>query len=978
MPFVLDEADQAQEGARAVVPQKAAQAPAPAVLDVLAAAERTSNVVGMAYDRYENPKPDVAPVKGFDPVASIPKGFEAYGERFLDSQSPQESQWIQQRIRSEQIDRETIRRAGGWGTAATLAAGATDPLTIASMVLPVGGATRLATAVRLAAINAGATAAQEALAHQLSPTRTLEESLTNVGSGAILGGILGSIAHNVPAGELEHLRTNFDAGLNPGTLSTAGAAAVAPTADLAGNTIARGAKTLAEGWIGQVAPGLRLLTSPSNTVRELVQQLSETRELLAKNQEGIATPTAIETMLRGQEGVWWQAWQARGEAFRDYRERVAGEGGQAMGRSDFNTQVAYAMRRGDEHPIPEVAQAAKDTRRIAFDPMTARAQGVGLLPKDLTTVGAASYLTRQYDRVKIRANLADWTDRLTNGFMAKGMDRAEAMGAAHEATNHILGSERGTMDWTVRDEGPKGSGRFEQRTLDLPDSLLEPYLNSDIDHLSHAFLRSTAPEVAMTERFGTRDLRDQIDGVRDDYARLMEQAKARGDGKGMADLEKRMNEDVRDVSAVRDRLYGIYGQPKDPGYWAVRAGRVLRADNGLRLLGAATLAHIPDLANVITKYGLTNTLSTMVKLGTSLEAMEMARTTARMIGVGLDMVMNSTAALLGDYGSHSQFFEQRVMSRVMKGFTIATGETPLITIIQSLASATGGHEILTNAAKLTAGRNLAKRTITNLAASGIDQDMLGRIASEYAEHGQDVNGLKFGMSHEWADKGAAQAYEGAIVKNAHAMTLSPGVGDTPLIMSTELGKALLQFKSFAFAASRHVLMPLAQGIAQGDVRAMTGVVALASAGYMSYAAKQIAAGQPIETNPARLAGEVLDKSNLMGWTSELAFPGAWLMGFKDFSRWSDRDAAETIGGPSAGTLASLYERRLPSKVFGNQEDKDQTFNRADLHFLRRLVPGQNLWYMRRAVNGAEDSMGDLFNLPGTSQKERADMLAQAR
>ena len=984
MPLV--ETSEGDLGERGVIPQtQPATTPSPTASEVLGAAFRTSNIAGAAYDRvYNNPRPDTTPVKGFDPLASVPEGFEAYADRFIDASSPKEVDWIKQRIQSELQDHQTIARAGGWGVAATLAAGATDPLTIASMFIPGGGETRLAQMGRMALINAGTTAAQEGVLQQFSPTRTVDESMTNIGAGAILGGILGAaIRPKVPLSEFEKLRTNLDSNLgvqapvNPTGVSTAGAAAVAKS-DITGNTIAAGGKTIAEGTIGQVAPGLRLLTSPSNEARELVQQLAETREVLNKNTEGVATPTAVETVLRGYEGDWYQGWKARGDAFRDYRERLAGSDTDEtpMSRTEFNQEVAYAMRRGDQSAIPEVADAAAKTRAIVFDPLKARAQALGLLPDEVKAEGADSYLMRQYDAQKIKTNLSQWYDTLTDGFVQQGVDRAEARDIAYKATRNVLGSERGTMDWRVMDDIVPRSGRLKERTLTLPDTTLEPFLNSDIDHLSHSYLRSMAPEVEFTERFGSRDMKDQLDSVRDEYARLSEQAT--GNDKMLAQLDKRRDADIQDLSAIRDRLYGTFGQPKDPGSFFVRAGRLLRSGNALRLLGAATLAHIPDIANVITRYGLPNTFAAIGKLGTSWNAIQLARAEARRLGIGLDMVMNSTAALLGDYGSHSQFAEQRLMSRLTRAFTITTGETPLISTIQSLASVVGQDELLRNAEKIAAGKLLPQRTMTKLAAAGIDRPMLERIAAQADEHVQEVNKLRFGMSDKWTDQGAAQAFESAILKDAHAMTLSPGAGDLPLVMSTEVGKLLLQFKSFAFAASRHVILPLAQGVAAGDVRAMTGLLTLASAGFLSYAAKQKAAGQSIEAgNPGRLALEMLDKSNVLGWTGEMIYPAIWQLGFKDFSRWSDRDATETLLGPSIGTVASVYERRLLARSMpGDDENNPQkSFNRSDLHFLRRLAPGQNLWYFRRAVNGLEDSMGDLFDLPGVSQKERAELAA---
>lgn len=950
----------------------------PSFLDVAAAAERQTNVVSMAYDKfYANPKPSAPPVPGYDPVASIPEGYEAYGERFLDAENPQQVAWIKGRIDQELNDRQVLGRAGIGGFASTLVAGLTDPITLASMAIPVAGEAmvggRLAQAGRLALISGGTSAAQEVAAHQLSETRTAGESLFNIGASVVLGGVLGAaIRPRVPRPVMEKLNADPDAALgvpapvNPTGESTAGAAQVArPT--LEQNTIATGGRTIAS-TIGQVAPGPRLLTSPSNEARTLVQELTEGREILEKNTEGVASPIALETDLRRYEGDWYQGWKARQEAFRDYRERVANTDAAPLSRSEFGQAVAEAMRRGDEHEIPEVAQAAKDTRRIVFEPLKARAQKLGLLSEDVQASGADSYLMRQYDVRKIRANFGQWINTLAEGFKAQGTDPAEALDAAYEATRNVLGSERGTMDWKVRETVPE-SGRFKERALTLPDKVLEPFLNNDIDHLSHSYLRSMAPEVEFTERFGSRDMKDQLDAVRDEYTRLMEQARASGDTAKMASLEASQKADLSDLVGIRDRLYGIYGQPKDPSAWSIRAMRFARSFNAVRMLGMAGFSHLPDMGNVITRYGLGNTFSALGKMLTSLDAIKLTQAEARRIGVGLDMVQNTTAALLGDYGSHSRFLEQRVMQKLTRGFTIATGETPLITMIQSLASAMGQHELVSLAERAASGEALPGRAAAVLALRGIDGPMLERIAGQAAEHGQEVNGLKFGMSDQWQDKAAARAFELAILRDAHAMTLSPGASDTPLFMSTELGKMLLQFQSFAFAASRHVLQPVAQGIASGDARSASGLFSLLTAGALSYYLKQKIAGQPIETNnPGRLAADVLDKSNLAGWTGSVVFPALWQLGFKDLSRWSDRDAVETALGPTAGTLASIYDRRLPSKLVGNAE---HPFSRSDLHFLRRLMPAQNLWYFRRAANGLEDWVADRFDLPGKSNAERA-------
>lgn len=1093
MPLVPG-ADPTQLGPVSRLPEPQATPEGPGFLDVAASAERQSNLVGSLYDRLSGPSlPDTKPTPGFDAAASVPKGYESFAERFLDADSPEQIAWTKGRIDHELQDKQTIARAGKWGFAASMAAGLTDPITLASMALPGGGETRLGQAASLATIGGATSAVQEGLQQQLMLTRTPEESALNVAGSTVLGGILGAAIRphvptrtadalgarlstelhtdakptvlgpeqrgvldtalpsdhpevseglaqmragneaarlseaipdvNEPAARLQAghealaaAKTDADRAaaqkviegargevlaihegtaalpearpiepmeanvssteehINPNAESTAGAAAVAkPTME--GETIARGAKTLAEGPIGRVAPGLRILSSDSLEARRLVQELANTPEMLEKNMSGVPTAQPVERALWKYEGTWWQGLKARGEAFKTYRERMAGAGEAPLSRRDFGVEVSRAMRRGDVHDIPEVAQAAKDTRRLVFDPLKVRAQKAGLLPEEVQATGADSYLTRQYDARAIRGNLGKWLDTLTEGFHAQGVDISEARDIAHKVTRNVLGSERGTMDWHAMEEnGVPMSGRLQQRSLTLPDKLLEPFLNSDIDHLSHSYLRSMAPEVEFTERFGSRDMKDQLDGVRDEYARLMEQAKAAG--KDPAPLMKQQDAVIRDLSAIRDRLYGIYGAPKDPGSFMVRAGRMLRADNALRLLGAATLAHFPDLGNVIARYGMANTFGAIGKVLSSGSALKLAGGEAKRMGAALDMVMNVTASILGDYGSHSQFAEQRAMAKITRGFTIATGETPLITAVQALTSTLAQDELIRASERVASGQALGADRAARLASAGLDESMLKRFAAQSQFH-QKVNGLRFGMTDQWTDQKAAAAFESAVLKEAHGVTLRPGAGDTPLFMSSELGKLILQFKTFAFASSRIVVNPMLQGIARGDSNAVQGLFALAFMGTASYVAKQKAANQPIELdNPKRLAMEVLDKSNLLGWASEVVFPALWQFGMKDLSRWSDRDPVETLGGPSAGTIASTFERQLPAKATADTEAGEKGFARSDLHFIRRLMPGQNLWYFRRGVNSLEDAVGDAFNLPGKSNADRAEENAQ--
>lgn len=1027
---------------------------------LLGAAMRRSNIAGTLWEQANHPQPTTPSQPGFDPETNVPKGYEPVADIFAGARNSQDIEWRRQQFDREMTDNKIIQSHHGWGVAATMAAGMTDPLTIASMAIPLAGEARLAR-FGSAAITAGATsAAQEAVMQELEVSRTGKESALNVAASAVLGGVLGAVLRpRVPAsrfakmaeeaheelhgaggeqvmgpidgrtrimpesdlkiepphpaseqaylakGEYEALaqsedRTIKDVGplaaesykpitelpevgaewhVNPTEEQSFGAAGVT-TPTIRGESIARGAGFMSN-TIDRVSVGGRLLNSPSLTTRKITQDLMNVPELLEKNYQGVASASPIERELWKYEGTHITGMNARDAQFKTYRARIAGEGGTPLSRGEFNDQISKAMRRGDTHAVPEIAQAAKDTRRIVFDPLKERATKLGLLPEDVKATGADSYLMRQYDSQKIKANQTDWLDRLHQGFVAQGVDSAEARDIAHQANRNVLGSERGTMDFHTMDGIVPKSGRLKERTLKLPDTLLEPYLNSDIDHLSHSYLRSMAPEVELTERFGSRDLKDQVSAIHDDYARMTERAKTDAEKKS---LYSKMEKDLRDITAVRDRLYGTYGAPKDPGHFMVRSGRLMRSVNVLRMLGTATVSHFPDLANAIMRFGAGRTFGTIGKMLTSSAAFKLGKSEAQRLGAAIDMVGPTISSMLGDYGTHSRYPEQKWANYLSRKFTVLTGETPLIVGMQSITATLAHDHIIRSAQRLAAGGSMSANRMANFAAAGLDADMLKRIAAQHEQFGAKVNGLTFGMSDQWTDKVAASKFESAVIRDAHSVTLRPGVGDTPLFMSTEWGKALKQFSTFAYAAKRSVVNPLMQGLAHGDPRAAEGLMALIAMGTLSYVTKQHLSGQPIEepTSP-KFAAEVLDKSNMLGWMGEYIFPGMWMLGMKNLSRWSDRSAAETLGGPVVGTAFNAYEQRLPAKALamtglpnllsGTGFDMDEKgLSRGDLHFLRRMTPGQNLWYLRNHINSLEDAIGDGFDLPGKSNADRAE------
>ena len=151
-----------------------------------------------------------------------------------------------------------------------------------------------------------------------------------------------------------------------------------------------------------------------------------------------------------------------------------------------------------------------------------------------------------------------------------------------------------------------------------------------------------------------------------------------------------------------------------------------------------------------------------------------------------------------------------------------------------------------------------------MAQLGIDESMLSRIGYEFAQHGE-TDGLRRARLDLWKDKEARTTLAAALLKSADTVVLTKGVGDTPLLMSHELVRTLLQFKSFGQAAVNRLVIPTAQGLARGDVATLNGLLLMLGLGTLRYAAKQWTADQPIGTDGTTLVREAVDGAGLTAY-----------------------------------------------------------------------------------------------------------------
>ncbi|HED3890528.1 TPA: hypothetical protein R4229_002936 [Morganella morganii] len=1055
-------------------------------------------------------------VEGYNPFEddNTLAGYEDYADAFIHSQSPLETSAIKQRIDRQIQDRTLLAEAGGAGFTSSLVMGVIDPINVAATFIPGGLAVRGASVARtagtLALSNAGAGVLSETALSATQETRTLTESALNVAFDATLGGVMGSAIQlvknrgalaskfrNDVIGEQQTQSQNIPNNI-PGDRSIGAAEVFDTTLEqeaIKGPSFVN--RTM------NVSPVGRVAQSPSKIARQINQQLAENNFTYAKNEEGIASFGAVETAVRRFDALVYKQVESTRDYYKQYKQAARTGGDTRMSHIEFSEAVGDAMRNGDQHAIPQVAEAARAIRPIVEQTKNQMIE-LGILREGVKVTTADSYFPRIYkfdkilsDRTAFKKIIADWlgetnqvavnkaqgsldkamagVERAENARPAaeklgaeireaeswsgkktellsevdknvrligekqavadelsalRGLDkqtkkqakrqaqlerklsaidsaeqtlpklqrhleildkprqfrneharlsrhansltrfdrrrqaamrrmepmaREELEAAADDIINKIIGAPAGIVPGELIPDGlTKHAGFTKARTLNIPDERIKDFLESDVNYVMENYIRQVAPEIELTKRFGRVDMDGQIKAITEDYNRLISEAAT---SKERAKLEKRRDADLRDIRAMRDRLLGTYGAPKDPASFFVRAGRVARHVNFLRLLGGMTISSLPDMARPIMQHGLRSALKPLGKMMTDISKMRIAKADLREMGIGLEYALSSRSKVIADLNdpySRRSFLERGLewSSQKFGNFTLMNQYTDTMKMWSGLIT----QSKVLNAAKAVAGgKKLSKKEITKLAHIGIDESMLHRIADQYSRHGEDLDGLLTGHSHLWDDRVVREAFQNAVLKDVRTTVITPGIGDTPLMMSSELGKIVMQFKTFFFATHNRALV---SGIQSGDASFYYGALLQVGLGSLVYVLKSMMAGREINTDPANLVKEGLDWSGMMGWLGEPnnvlenlsggTYGMSAMFGGPPASRYQSRNGIGALLGPTFDLGGDI--KNITAGVLNGE------FDDREVRSVRKLLPFQNLFYLAPLLNQVEEQL----------------------
>ena len=545
-------------------------------------------------------------------------------------------------------------------------------------------------------------------------------------------------------------------------------------------------------------------------------------------------------------------------------------------------------------------------------------------------------------------------------------------------------------------------GPLARRTFGIPDLDIEAYLDNDIHKVVERYIKVMSADIELTRVGGDQNLSKilgsheyRFDGtllkegqkgeldleydrmakintkrIESEYTSKAEQMKKDGTftddarrslyremetakGKAVSELMKNKKQDISDIIAIRDMIKGTfyYDRNMNPDGILAQSLRSANVFDYMARLGAVTLSQLTDFARV----GMVNGFSRVYGKGFSLgmtpqgrAAFKASAQEARLAGMWEKIASSRALAeanIFDAYNPVSGF--EAFQANAQKRFNKYTGLTWVNDTLKQLASV-GTQDRMFEAL-------LKGNDTTFLRSLGVSKDLGERILSEYKTHGAKVSGYHLANTDMWTDTEAVEAYRSILMREIDRTVVTPGVGDLPLVFRGVFGKTLFRYMSFNMASMQKTVLGIASG---KEAAPMAGIIAMVGIGMSVAAFKRALSGREPYSDKD-LVWEGIQSSGLLSvFGNVMDTADGWLgIGVKSVMRdkapnryTASEGAGRAIGGAffsqvkdvGMGVSGSVYALK-----------KTQAPSSDTVSAIRRLIPFQNLWYMRRIFDSIE-------------------------
>jgi len=592
--------------------------------------------------------------------------------------------------------------------------------------------------------------------------------------------------------------------------------------------------------------------------------------------------------------------------------------------------------------------------------------------KNVKTRGVNDYINIIYVKNAIEKNPARFKDIVKGHFKRAGVliNESKLNQLVKDLSGHFpfVRFEKTVGDLTERYafNRPRYARAVRARELNLDriaqEELLDGgFIMSDIFALQKTYARQIIPDILLTRKYGdpnglgVRFIEDgEMSGFNPGLITVANEYNFKligKKGKARDALIKERDQVLTDLEASIELIRGTYGLPANPHAWSSVAMRTMKHYNALTMLTGFAAA-IPDVARTVMTSGIKRGFKTQFEMFSDFldggTIFKMGKKEAQSFGEAVDMVTGQRAMLFADVGDMfglASKLESGLGKASAFNFMYVNLMSRWTEMAKSMASVTIGSRILEDSIRWTKG-SLPDKWKTALSSSGINQDMARRIAVQFEKHGEKTKHNFMANTAKWEDEAAVDAFGAALNKDINITIVTPGLGDTPLWMSSELGSTFAQFKKFAISATQRMLM---RGMQEKDLDFLFGSMLLMGSGmlidkiYTEFRFGRDYSKQSLTTkllnafDRSGLAGIYTDINKAIETLTDNRIGIGPLVGESKPFGSSNRWKAGTIGGPTGGQIYNIFD--ILYDVGGNQ------YNHHTAKNVRRLIPFQNVWYL---------------------------------
>lgn len=595
----------------------------------------------------------------------------------------------------------------------------------------------------------------------------------------------------------------------------------------------------------------------------------------------------------------------------------------------FRHRIAFAMRRGDKDmyndaATPFVEASAKEMRKL-FDDIKVEGQNVRLFEdflirdieaavkagnrgletslrgkltelreKGLTLNTALSYVPRVYRVDKIDANPEKFLGILENHFFAKFMSEVtdyekmafgktfmkdtpyktlEEMARANAKEHAALSMDAITRRKPFLDleDGQdyldflKSPQSAYGRTLEIQDDVLEEFLENDIQALAMHHTKTMGMDIELTRAFGSFDMRYVLDDIVAEHEKMLKAAK---NPEERARLNAALQNDLRDVRALRDRLRGTYGASKDPHSMASRSIRMMKSINVLALMGGAVVSSIPDIVRVAMVEGFSHAYSKGFATYFDKQAFNvrrMARKELEQAGVAADATLGLRAHALADTGDMfgSRFALERSVNSGVQTFFTLNFLNPWNHTMKMFAGNVTVLKMTDGIMRKGGWSKLAQAEREKFLKNGISKEDYNLMRAEIKKSGElKYNSHWLPNTEAWSSPRLRMMFRVALNQNVDRMIVTPGAGDRALWTSTEVGSLITQFKSFGQGAAMRLSTA---GLQEKDGAFWSGAFLMVALAGIVNEVKRAQYGMTSEESADQKLINAIDRSGILGW-----------------------------------------------------------------------------------------------------------------